>query len=289
MNVVVTGASGLIGTRLLQMLREKGHSVEGVSLRKDVDWEKKVENADAVVNLAGEPIFGQRWNTYVKAEIHDSRVNGTRRVVEVMGRARKKHPEKKLTLVNASAIGFYGSTEDDILTEKSEAGADFLAFVCRAWEDEADKARLLHGIRTVVLRTGIVLDKKGGALEKMLPFFKLGLGGPIGNGRQWMSWIHIDDLCGLIVHALENENVAGAVNGTAPNPVRNIDFSRTLGAVLNRPAFLPIPAPALYLRFGESSSILTGGQRVLPEAAVKSGYRFKYAALNEALQAALRG
>lgn len=286
MNVVITGASGFIGTRLTQLLREKGHQVEGVDVRKP-GWEAKVENADGVVNLAGEPLFGKRWDTLVKAEIHDSRVNTTRKVVEAMGRGQKKSPKARV-LVSGSAVGFYGPTNDETLTETSPAGADFLAFVCREWEAEAHKAELQHGVRTVILRTGIVLGKNGGAMKQLLPPFKLGIGGQIGNGMQWMSWIHLDDICGLILHALTQESVRGPLNGSAPNPVRNKDFTKTLGAVLNRPTLIPIPGFGLYLLFGESSHILTTGQKVLPEAGLQTGYRFKYSALNDALLAALK-
>jgi uncharacterized protein (TIGR01777 family) len=287
MNVVVTGATGFIGTRLLQLLREKGHQAEGVDMRRPTGWESKLENADAVVNLAGESLFGKRWNTYVKAEIHDSRVNITRKVVEQMGRGQKNSPKKRV-LVNGSAIGFYGSVGDETLNEDSSAGSDFLAFVCREWEEAALRAQREYGIRTVLLRTGIVLGKEGGALKQMLPPFKLGAGGPIASGRQWMSWIHIDDICGLIIHALTTETLQGPVNGTAPTPLRNKDFTKTLGAVLGRPTFLPIPAAGLYVLFGESAQLLTASQKVLPEKALESGYRFKYAALNEALVAALK-
>jgi len=286
MNVVVTGATGFIGRRLTQLLREKGHQVEGIDLRQASGWEAKVEAADAVVNLAGEPLFGKRWDVLTKSEIHDSRVNTTRKIVEALGRAQKKSPKTRV-LVNGSAIGFYGSTHDELLSEKSPSGSDFLAFVCREWEEEAQKAQLQHGVRTVLIRTGVVLGKNGGALKQMLPPFKIGLGGPIGNGKQWMSWIHLDDICGLIIHAIENTSVVGPLNGTAPNPVRNIDFTKTLGAVLNRPTILPIPGFGLYVLFGESSSILTGGQKVLPEQALQTGYRYKFSSLDQALVASV--
>jgi len=296
MKVVVTGASGFIGSRLCELLRKKGHIVDGVSTRKDNDWEKKVEEADAIVNLAGEPIFGKRWSTRVKAEIHDSRILGTRTLVEAMGRSHDKNPAKQQILVNASAIGFYGAdTGDTTLNEKSTAGSDFLAWVCREWEDEAHKAALRFKARVSIVRFGVVLGSQGGALQTMLyPLgtklfspFQLGLGGPINSGKQWMSWIHIDDVCGIIIHAIENDKVSGILNATAPNPVRNIDFTKTLGAVLSRPTLLPIPGIGLHALFGEAASILTGGQKVLPEATEEQGYHFKYGALNEALNASL--
>lgn len=294
MNVAVVGSTGFIGQRLVEVLKKKGHSVTGVSLRKS-GWESAVSEADAVVNLAGEPIFGKRWDTYVKGEIFDSRINGTQKIVDILGEAKKNDPEKKRCFVCASAIGYYGPHEDEELNEQSEAGHDFLAFVCREWEDVAEKAHLHHDIRTAIVRIGIVLGAGGGALETMMyPLgtkaispFKLGLGGPINSGSQWMSWVHIDDVCGIIVHALENESVSGPLNATSPNPVTNKSFTKTLGAVLSRPTPFPIPGPALYLRFGESASILTKGQKVLPENTLKSGYTFKYDALNEALKQAL--
>jgi uncharacterized protein (TIGR01777 family) len=286
MQVVIFGGSGFIGTQLQKLLRAKGHEVTLGDLRRDMDWEGKIQKADAVVNLAGAPIIGKRWNMLVKAEIHDSRVEGTHKIVAALGKAKAKDGKERV-LVNGSAIGFYGATQDEELDETSPAGTDFLAFVCRDWEDEAHKAELEHGIRTVILRTGIVLGKGGGALEKMLPPFKLGLGGPIGNGQQWYSWIHIDDECGLIVHALENKQVRGVLNATAPMPVRNKDFAKTLGAVLSRPAFLPVPPPALYLLVGEASFMLTHGQKVLPKAALASGYAFRYKSLDDALKASI--
>lgn len=286
MKVVVTGASGFIGTRLCELLRKKGHSVEGISLRRDMDWEKKVQDADAIINLAGEPIFGKRWNMRVKAEIHDSRVQGTRKIIEAMGKAHAKNPSKTQVLVNASAIGFYGSdTGEETLNEKSSAGSDFLAFVCREWEEEAQKAALRYKARLVIVRIGVVLGRNGGALKKMLPPFRLGLGGPINSGKQWMSWVHLDDVCGIFIHAVENSKVSGVLNATSPNPVRNKDFTKTLGAVLDRPTLIPIPGFALHVMFGEAATILSGGQKVLPIATEESGYKFQFSALNEALNA----
>lgn len=296
MKIVVTGATGFIGTRLCDLLRGKGHYVDAVSLRRDNDWEKKVMDADAVVNLAGESVFGKRWNTYVKSEIHESRIQGTRKIVEAMGKAHSLNPSKEQILVNASAIGYYGSdTDEAVINEASEAGTDFLAFVCREWEEEAQKASLRYNVRTTIVRIGVVLGKNGGALESMLyPLgnkaispFKMGLGGPINSGKQWMSWVHLDDVCGMIIYAIENSHVKGVMNATSPNPVRNIDFTKTLGAVINRPVALPLPGIALHLLFGEAAAILTGGQKVLPEAAEKAGYKFKYSALHEALKASL--
>ncbi len=290
MIVGIFGSTGFIGSHLLKKLENAGHQSVLLSLRK-TGWESKIENCDAVINLAGEAIFGKRWNTYVKNEIYNSRVHGTEKIVEAMGKIHAKDSAKAHTFVCASAIGYYGANDVDNLDENSGPGHDFLAFVCRNWEDAAEKAHLQHNIRTAMIRTGIVLGKDGGALETMLyPFgthlispFKMGAGGPINCGKQWMSWVHIDDVCGIYLHALENPSVSGPLNATAPNPVRNLNFTKTLGAVLNRPALIPIPGAALTLRFGESAGILTSGQKVLPKLTMDSGYRFKFESLNDAL------
>jgi uncharacterized protein (TIGR01777 family) len=284
MQVVIFGGTGFIGTHLQKALRAKGHEVSVADLRRDSDWEAKIVRADAVVNLAGTPIIGKRWNMLVKADLHASRVEGTQKVVAALAKAKAKDGKERV-LVNGSAIGFYGATQDEELDESSPAGADFLAFVCREWEAEAVRAEREHGIRTVIVRTGLVLGRDGGALEKMLPPFKLGLGGPTASGQQWYSWIHIDDEVGIIMHALENKQVHGILNATAPLPVRNKDFASTLGAVLNRPAFMPLPALAVYLMIGEASTLLTQGQKVLPKATLASGYTFKFKSLDDALKA----
>lgn len=237
---------------------------------------------DAVVNLAGEPVFGKRWSDAVKAEIRASRVDGTRKLVEAM----KSGATRPKVLVNASAIGVYGDQGERLLPESAKAGVDYLAEVCTAWEREADRASEL-GVRVVKLRIGIVLGA-GGALKQMLPPFKLGLGGPIGSGAHWMSWIHIDDLCGLILHALRDETVSGAVNGVAPGACTNKDFTKALGRALSRPAFFPVPPVMLKVMFGSgAASVLTASQRCVPERALKSGYAFKYADVDGALRAIL--
>ncbi|NCN95325.1 MAG: TIGR01777 family protein [Bdellovibrionales bacterium] len=290
MNIGVFGLSGFVGGHLKGGLEKAGHTVAGLSLRK-TGWESKLENCEAVINLAGEPIFGKRWNVDVKAEIYNSRVHGTEKIVAAMGKIHAADSSKAKTFVCASAVGFYGANDFENLDETSSAGKDFLAFVCRDWEAAAETAQMRYKIRTSIVRTGIVLGPDGGALQTMMyPMgtelispFKLGLGGPINSGKQWMSWIHVDDLCGIYQHAVENETVSGALNGTSPNPVRNLNFTKTLGAVLNRPTPFPIPGPALYLRFGESASILTTGQKVLPKATMQSGFQFKYDSLNDAL------
>ncbi len=253
MRIVVTGATGFIGRRLISRLEAEGHEIRAFGRQ-----EPSVENADAVVHLAGEPI-AQRWTAAAKSKIRDSRVLGTRRLVS-------KLSPKTTTLICGSAVGIYGSNE-------------FLATVCREWEDEATKAEAL-GIRVVRIRTGLVLGPDGGALARMLPPFRLGLGGRLGSGKQWMSWIHIDDLVGMICDALGG-TVSGPVNGVSPNPVTNATFTAELARVLKRPAIFPVPEFALKLLFGEMSAVLIDSQRVLPD---DTGYRFQFPALGPALR-----
>ncbi len=236
-----------------------------------------LDGVDAVVHLAGEPI-AQRWNDEVKQKIRDSRTTGTRHLVQALSTAQRR----PTVLVCGSAIGYYGSRGDEVLTESSAPGDGFMADVCVAWEKEADVAESL-GIRLVKLRTGVVLGANGGALAKMLPPFKAGMGGKLGHGNQWMSWVHLDDLVGMIQHSLANP-VRGAVNGTSPNPVSNADFSKALGHSLSRPAIVPMPAFTLKLMFGEMAELLLASQRVLPKAAETAGYVFRFPVLEQALE-----
>jgi uncharacterized protein (TIGR01777 family) len=238
--------------------------------------EESLDGVDAVVHLAGEPI-AQRWNDEVKEKIRASRATGTRHLVQALSTAR----QRPAVLICGSAIGYYGSRGDEVLTESSAPGSGFVAEVCMAWEKEADLTESL-GIRLVKLRTGVVLGSNGGALAKMLPPFKAGMGGRLGHGDQWMSWVHIDDLVGIIQHALENP-LRGAVNGTSPNPVTNADFTRALGHGLSRPAVVPVPAFTLRFMFGEMSEVMLSSQRVLPKAAEAAGYTFRYPGLEPAL------
>lgn len=265
MRVAITGASGFIGARLVKNLVADGHSVAAI------------DAADAVVHLAGEPI-AQRWTAAAKERIRSSRIEGTRRLVDTL-RGLAKPPA---TLVSASAIGVYGSRGDEILTEQSRPGDDFLASLCIEWEREAQAAAGL-GVRVVLLRSGMVLGRGGGALAKMEPIFRRGLGGRLGWGGQWMSWIHIDDLLALIRHALELPLLCGPVNATAPNPVTNAVFTRDLAAALHRSTFLPVPEFALRLRYGQMSEMLLASQRVVPVAAEAAGFRFRYPQLPLAL------
>jgi uncharacterized protein len=231
--------------------------------------------ADAVVHLAGEPV-SQRWTKEAREKIRASRVDGTRKLVDAM----RENPPR--VLVSASAVGYYGSRGDELLTESSSPANDFLGGVCRQWESEARKAEEF-GVRVVCLRNGVVLGNGGGALEKMTPPFKLGLGGKIGDGKQWMAWIHLDDVVGLIEFAISSSELRGAVNATAPNPVTNREFTRELAAAVHRPAILPVPKFALHLLFGDMAQIVYASQRVIPQAALQAGYTFRFPDLNAAL------
>ena len=297
MKIVAIGATGFVGRRLVETLGSD-HEITVVSRNPDktksrirnevqfVRWDPGAEpfpdgvldGADGVVNLAGDNVADGRWNAAKKKRMADSRLDTTSKLADAITAADPPPP----VLINASAIGFYGSRGDEELDENSAPGSGFLADLCVRWEGATQKAADA-GVRTVLLRVGIVLGQGGGALAKMLFPFRLGLGGALGNGRQWMSWIHIDDMVGLILHALENPSVEGPVNSTAPHPVTNRDFSKTLGKVLRRPAFLPAPGFALRLAVGEFAEVLLEGQKVLPRQAETSGYQFRFRELEPAL------
>jgi uncharacterized protein (TIGR01777 family) len=273
-NIAITGASGMIGKRLQQRLVEAGHTALAVPR------EAEVPTCDAIVHLAGEPI-AQRWTEAAKKRIYDSRVERTRNLVNALS----KQSNRPRVLVCASAVGIYGSRGDEILTEKSPPGSGFLPHLAIDWEESARTAEAL-GVRVISLRFGMVLGH-GGALAKLLPPFRLGAGGRLGSGRQWMSWIHIDDAVSLILFAIENTAGAalrGSVNATAPHPVTNDEFTRRLAAALHRPAIFPVPAFALKLAFGEMSEVLLDSQRVLPTAAQAAGFHFQYPELAAALE-----
>ena len=277
MKVAVTGASGLIGSGLTSALTRRGDEVVGLPRSGYA-----LDGFDAVVNLAGEPV-AQRWTEAVKNEIRDSRLLGTRRLVEAL---RVADPRPK-TLVSASAAGYYGDRGSDIVDESTAHGSDFLAGVCVEWERAASVAADELGMRVTCLRTGVVLDGGGGALKTMLPPFKLGVGGPVAGGRQYLAWIALDDLVGLYLAALDSDSWSGPINASAPAPATNADFSRALGRALHRPAVMPVPGFALRARYGEMASIVTGGQRMVPARALELGYRFRYGDLDAALRAAL--
>lgn len=310
--MTVTGATGLVGRALVPALQERG--IEVTVLTRDPDraratfgagtsqlpeavrWDLLSEPApaaalsgrEAVLHLAGEPV-AQRWSVRAKRAILESRVSGTRNLIA--GLRASGGPETgrpPATLVSSSAVGYYGAHAEEPLDEESPPGKDFLARVCVAWEREARRASEL-GLRVVCVRTGVVLDPGGGALAKMLPPFRLGLGGPVAGGRQYMSWIHTDDLIGMMLAALDDQEWRGPVNATAPEPVSNGEFSRVLGRVMRRPAVTPVPAVALRLLYGEMAEIVTTGARVVPAKPLMLGYQFHQPALEPALRSAVAG
>ncbi|MBK9154155.1 MAG: TIGR01777 family protein [Chloracidobacterium sp.] len=299
MKVLITGATGLIGTALRDSFEEKGYEMLLASRSEPksesyVRWDSdtgfadedlpRLEGLDAVVHLAGESISGGlRWTEEKKRAIRDSRVFGTRTMIEAFA----KLSDKPDVFVSGSAIGFYGDRGDEEMTESSPAGDTFLSEVSKEWEAESRRAEDM-GIRTVLLRTGIVLSKDGGALAAMLTPFKLGAGGVVGSGKQWISWVSLDDVVGIINFAIENEKVRGAINAVAPNPVTNEEFTKTLGSVLSRPTILPLPEFAVNLVFGEmGDALLLDSTKVLPKRLQDAGYEFKFTELRKALEHAI--
>jgi hypothetical protein len=237
---------------------------------------------DAVVNLAGENVFARRWTDQVKTLLRDSRVKSTENVVQSLANSPRTAAGNPKVLVNASAIGYYGPHQDEELTEDSPPGDDTLARVCIDWEQAAQAVP--SEVRVAVVRIGVVLDKSGGALAQMLTPFRMFVGGPVGSGKQWISWIHHEDLVGILLLALDNPKASGPINGTAPNPVTNQSFTQALGRALHRPSFLPTPAFALQLLLGEVAHLVTTGQRVLPRRALQLGYSFKFPDVDLALK-----
>ncbi len=312
MRVFITGGTGMIGRRLVRKLIDRGDTPVILSRKADETrrnpalrgikvvqgdplkagpWQEAVDGSDAVVNLAGQNVFSGRWNAEIKRQIRDSRVYGAEHVVQAIEAAR----ERPKVLVQGSAIGYYGAHGDQDLTESSPSGSDFLAVVCRELEDAARQVEPL-GVRLATVRTGVVLAKGEGALAVMAPIFKWGGASPVGDGghplrmgkgQQWMSWIHADDILGIFLLALDHPDAQGPINGTAPNPARNVEFSKELAKVLHRP-FLPIGPPdfVLELLLGETAQVVTRGQKVLPARALELGYQFLYPDLPGALKAA---
>ena len=297
MNVTLTGATGLLGTAIVNRLLERGDAVTVLS--RDPDraraalgdveahaWRPLQEPApaaalsgrEAVVHLAGENV-AQRWTDESRNAIRDSREIGTRNLVAGIAAAEPR----PAALVSASAVGYYGPHGDERVTEDAAPGDDFLAQVCVTWEREAARATE-HGLRVATLRTGVALDQQGGALAKMLPFFRLGIGGPVAGGRQYMPWIHADDIVGLYLAAVDDASWEGAINACAPEPVTNREFSRTLGRALHRPAFAPVPGLALRALYGDMAEIVTTGQRAVPKRALELGYPFRHTDLERALR-----
>ena len=297
MKIIISGATGLVGTALTRALRDEGHSVArlvrtgSAAVAGDIQWNPAnskvdlaaLEGADAIVNLNGASIGGGRWTPERKKLLRTSRVETTRFLVDSMSRLR----QKPRAFVSASAIGFYGSRGDEVLTEASASGTDFLSELSLEWEQEAERAESF-GIRAAILRFGIILSSHGGALPRMLTPFKMGVGGHLGDGKQWMSWIALDDVIGIIRWAIADSQVKGPVNVVAPDPVQNSEFTRVLAKVLHRPAIFPAPAFALRLMLGEmADALLLGSQRVRPERLIESGYKFQFDRLEPALGATL--
>ncbi|MBD2185938.1 thylakoid membrane protein ThyD [Aerosakkonema funiforme] len=302
MKVAITGATGFVGSRLVERLHESGDrvlvltrnperakrvfpsstfpNVEIVAYTptESGEWQKSLSGCDGVVNLAGEPLAEGRWTPERKQAIMDSRKIGTQRIVEAISQANPK----PTVLVSTSAIGYYGTSETATFDESSATGEGFLAEVCQAWEAQAQKAKDL-GVRLVILRVGIVLGM-GGAIAKMIPPFKLFAGGPIGSGRQWFSWIHREDLVNLILASLRRSDIEGVYNATAPNPVRMSDFSHTMGQVLKRPSWLPVPGFALEVLLGDAAVVVLEGQEVVPKRTLQFGFEYQYPNLKSALE-----
>jgi uncharacterized protein (TIGR01777 family) len=295
--VFVTGGTGMVGVRLIRALRARGDDVVVLSRRPDAyktcgtdchfvtgeptrpgPWQSRVAECDAVVHLAGANVLARRWTDAYKAELHDSRVHSADCVVEALAAG----GDRPKVLVCASAVGYYGPRGDEPLTEGAPAGGDFLARLCVDWELAAKPAEDL-GARVVLLRTGVVLDRAGGALAAMSPMFKMFLGGRLGSGKQWLSWIHHADLTGLYLFAIDQPHAHGPVNATAPDPVTNAAFAKAMGRALNRPSAIPAPSFALKAFLGERAGVLLSGQRVLPERAQMLGYHFRYPGLEQAL------
>lgn len=296
MKIAITGASGFIGHALRESLEPAGHQVASISRSSprapaDIQWDPErgkldaglLEGFGAIIHLAGENI-GQRWTPEIKKQIRESRIRGT----DLLARTIAGLPEPPAVLVSASAVGIYGNRGDEILDESSPTGSDFLSGVVRDWEAAADPAREA-GIRVVHPRFGVVLAADGGALERLLTPFRLGIGGRIGSGEQWMSWLDRRDLI-AVIHFLLDSRISGAVNAVSPNPVQNSEFTSTLGKVLNRPAVLPTPTLALRLMFGEmADATLLAGQRVIPRRLLEEGFVFRYPMLQESLNSAIHG
>lgn len=303
MKIGIAGATGFVGSRLVEQLQIQGHQimiltrnpqqasnrfpqaeVVGYTPLISGEWQKSISGCDAVVNLAGEAIAEKRWTPAQKQLILESRQIGTQKIVEAIAQAQIK-PQ---VLVNASAIGYYGTSETAKFDETSQAGTDFLAEVCSTWETTA-AAVTASGTRSVILRLGIVLGAKGGALGKMLAPFSAFVGGPIGSGKQWFSWIHRDDVVKLILMAIEDSQMTGVYNATAPHPATMREFTQTLGVVMNRPSWLPVPDFALEALLGEGAIVVLQGQQVLPTRTLAQGFKFDYPTLQPALAEILQG
>jgi len=299
--IAITGATGLVGSRLASKLAAQGHKVRvltrnvnsarttlpypGLEFFNQAQWAQAIKGCTGVVNLAGEPI-ATRWSASHKIAIKASRVNATKAVVDAIANA---PPEQRPSvLVSASAVGFYGNSQAGTFSEDSPPGQDYLSEICSDWEAAAMECQNKAGVRTVIVRLGIVLAADGGALGKMLPMFNLFAGGPIGSGKQWMSWVHRDDVVDLMIEALRNQSYSGVYNATAPKPVRMSDLCSSLGNIMGRPSWLPVPDFALQTLLGEGATVVLEGQRVLPTRTQAAGFNFKFQEVNEALKNILR-
>jgi uncharacterized protein len=297
MKVAITGATGLVGSRLVEKLLAQGDEVlvltrnanaaqakfptaQVVQYRplENGDWQKSIEGCQAVVNLAGEPIAEKKWTVEQKKTILDSREIGTQKIVMAIEQATNK-PQ---VLVNASAIGYYGPSETATFDETSPPGQDFLAEICQKWETAAHQT----SVRSVIFRFGIVLGN-GGALSKMIPAFKMFVGGPIGSGNQWFSWIHVDDVVAMILASMQDSNMSGTFNATAPQPVKMKTLCEQLGAVMSRPSWMPVPGFVLETMLGEGATVVLEGQQVLPKGMIDRGFTFQYPELKKALSACI--
>lgn len=297
-NILITGGTGFLGSALINRWLNQGHQITVIS-RDPLAAMQQLGNQinavssfnllpntaqfDVIVNLAGAPIFGSRWSEARKQQIRDSRIALTNQLVAFIANLQHK-PE---LLISGSAIGIYGNQGDTSLTEQSTGTADFSQQLCSDWEQAALQAESL-GVRVCLIRTGLVLGNHGGLLQRMLPAFKLGLGGRLGDGLQWMSWIHLHDWLAIVNFCIDNQQLSGAFNATAPNPVRNQSFSQQLANQLHRPALLPMPSFVLKLLFGEMSELILGSQRVIPERLLENGFKFEYVELATALQQILQ-
>ncbi|ONK58835.1 uncharacterized protein A4U43_C08F230 [Asparagus officinalis] len=299
MTISITGATGFVGRRLVQRLLADDHSVHvltrsrsnaqlvfpvekfsKITIAEEVEWKNCIQGSDAVVNLAGMPI-STRWSPEIKKEIKQSRIRVTAKVVDLINKTNVEL--RPSVLVSATAIGYYGTSETQAFDETSPSGNDYLAEVCREWEGKA--LEVDKDVRLALIRIGVVLGKDGGALAKMIPLFMMFAGGPLGNGQQWFSWIHLDDLVNLIYEAIVNPSYTGVINGTAPNPVRLSEMCEQLGQVMGRPSWLPVPDFALKAVMGEGATIVLDGQKVLPVKAKELGFSFKYPFVRDALKA----
>ncbi len=304
MRIILTGGTGFIGTPLRHELLAQGHRV--ILLTRDparlshkrsddrlevIPWDgmsldplaQRMTTVDAVINLAGEPIAAQRWSSAQKEKILQSRIQGTQALIQAMAQAKKR----PAVLINASAVGFYGDVPEGDVLETRDQGSGFLADTCHRWEQEAHQAQALE-VRVVCLRIGIVLGPEGGALGKMLLPFKMGVGGPLGSGKQWFPWIHREDVLGIILFALQQTGLSGAINVAAPDPVRMEEFCRVLGEVMHRPAWVTTPAWVLKPLLGEMSELVLAGQKAIPQKLIQAGYHFRYPQLMGALRDIVR-